>query len=85
MFSFTLVRKATTSWLVVFSISSVRSTLNAALASISARSSAGMTPRRAHARHTASSTSSQRCSLASSVQMAAISGREYLGIMRPIG
>ena len=45
---------------------------SAAFASISARSSGGITPRAAHARHTASSTSSQRASFASSVHSAAI-------------
>ena len=76
MCSLTSVRKATTSWLVVRSSSWVRSTEKPAFASISARSSAGITPCAAQARHTASSTSSQRASLASSVQSAFIAARE---------
>ena len=72
--SATLVRKAMTSWLVVCSISATRVASNPARASISATASSGILPSRFQARTAASSTSSQVRSLASSVQMAPISG-----------
>ena len=72
--SATSVRKAITSWLVVSSISATRAASKPALASISATAASGTLPSRFQARTAASSTSSQACSLACSVQMAPISG-----------
>src|SRR5690606_33535436 len=51
-----------------------------ALRRIFSAASAGISPSSAHASHAAISTSSQRWNFASSLQMAAISGREYRGI-----
>ncbi len=63
-----------TSWLVVASISLTRATSNAAFSSISRTASSGILPSRFQAFTAAISTSSQACILASSVQIAPISG-----------
>ena len=63
-----------TSWLVVASISLTRATSKAALASISRTASSGILPSLFQAFTAAISTSSQACILASSVQIAPISG-----------
>ncbi len=73
--SFTLVRKAITSWRTSASISRIRSTLKAAFALIVATASAGTRPSSQLASVAAISTSSQLWNLASSLQRLPISGR----------
>jgi hypothetical protein len=67
---------AITSWRTRSSISATRAGSTAAFARITASDAGGIKPRSACTSHTASSTSSQRAYLPSSLKIPAISGRE---------